>query len=161
MVGSVPRRVALLAAIAWAAGFALLSVAWAAGAGWGLGTIGGDVERLGRERDPGMVTLLWTTAALKFALAVPPLLLLRRPGHRWALRLTAAIAVLLVLYGAASLVQHALMLSGAIAVPDDLSDRELRWHIVLWDPVWLAGGAVFAVAGSATLRRRARRRAPA
>lgn len=155
------RRVALFGAIAWAVGFGALSLYWAIGGDWAAGTIGGEVERLGRERDPAFVALLWVTAALKLALAVPPLLLLRRPDHRGARRLTAAVAVLLVLYGTTSLVQHVLMLSGAVAAPDELSSDELRWHVALWDPVWIAGGVLFAVAGWLSLPRRGPSRAPA
>lgn len=147
------RQAALFAAIAWAAAFAALSLYWAIGGEWAVDTIGGAVERLGREHDAAFVALLWVTAAFKVALAIPPLVLLRRPHDRRARWLTAAIAVLLVLYGTASLLQHALMRSGAVAAPDELSDDELRWHLVLWDPVWIAGGVLFALAARATPRR--------
>ena len=38
------------------------------------------------------------------------------------------------------------MAIGAISTPDALGTHALRWHLALWDPVWLAGGLLFLFA---------------
>ena len=63
---------------------------------------------------------------------------------RWRLRAAAwAGGGLALLYGAASLVQHALMLTGVIAAPARLGRIAARWHLLLWDPWWILGGVLF------------------
>jgi hypothetical protein len=62
---------------------------------------------------------------------------------RWFLCAAAWGGGLALLYGAASLVQHALMLAGVIAVPAGLGRTAARWHLLLWDPWWILGGVLF------------------
>jgi len=50
------------------------------------------------------------------------------------------------IYGAASLVQHALMVIGATPTPLALGSEAARWHLVLWDPWWIIGGVLFVLA---------------
>ncbi len=52
----------------------------------------------------------------------------------------------LIVYGGASLVQHALMVTGAIDTSAALGEHAARWHLALWDPWWILGGALFWVA---------------
>jgi len=131
------------------AGFHPLSVYWAAGGTVGEGTIGTDIERLALAREPDFVMLLWVTAALKFLAVLLALTLIGRIFRRvprW-MRLTAGwvAAILLCGYGLANLVQHTLMWTGAVAVPDGLGSAALPWHLLLWDPVWIAGGILFTL----------------
>lgn len=51
-------------------GHALVSAYWAAGGNALLDTIGGDLERWGRERNAGLVAALWAVAGLKLVVAV-------------------------------------------------------------------------------------------
>jgi hypothetical protein len=52
------------AAFAWAAILALMSLYWAAGGQVGGNTIGVEIDRLGRERDPSLVAQLWAAFAV-------------------------------------------------------------------------------------------------
>jgi hypothetical protein len=54
--------------------------------------------------------------------------------------------ILLVLYGAVSFVNHALMVTGAIDAPESLGGSAARWHLIVWDPWWVLGGALFVLA---------------
>lgn len=135
------------AAAVWALAFTALSVYWAAGGTVGEGTIGTAVEGPAVAREPGFVLLLWITAVLKFLAVLLALTLIGRlfgRAPRW-MRLTAGwvAAVLLLGYGLANLVQHLLMWTGAVSVPDGLGSAALPWHLLLWDPIWIIGGALF------------------
>lgn len=150
-------RASARAAAAWAAGFGALSCAWGAGATVGAGTVGVELERLARERDPGMVATLWATGALKLAAAALVLALAHgwtRRGVGWrALRwAVGAAGAGMALYGLASGVQHALMAAGAIDTPAALGTAAVTWHLVLWDPLWLLGGVLFLLAALAADR---------
>jgi hypothetical protein len=139
------------AACLWALLFAALSFYWAAGGTAGGVTIGPSLERLGRTRDPEFVVILWATGALKVGVGALALALTQPWGRRfprWALLTAAwsAVAILALYEGAASLVQHALMVSGVIATPAGLGATAARWHLYLWDPWWLLGGVLILVA---------------
>lgn len=134
----------------WAMLFGLLSVYWAAGGRLGEGTIGAAVEGPALARDPAFVALLWVTAALKIAAGLLGFALTGRM-FRWAPRwmlLTAGwgAAALLALYGVANSIQHLLIAMGLIDMPAGLGWAALPWHLLLWDPVWLAGGLFFTLA---------------
>jgi hypothetical protein len=53
----------------------------------------------------------------------------------------------LLLYGAANAMQHALVVAGALEAPEAVGEYAVRWHLFLWDPVWIAGGVLFALTG--------------
>jgi len=135
----------------WAVAFAAPSFYWAAGGRVGAGTIGPAIESLALARDPAFVTLLWVTGVLKLLAAVLALMLVV-PGLRGPLppRLVGSAgwtaAVVLLGYGIANLVQHLLMWTGPIPVPAGLGTAALRWHLALWDPVWIIGGVLFTLA---------------
>ncbi|MDI6099267.1 DUF3995 domain-containing protein [Actinoplanes sp. NEAU-A12] len=135
------------AAAVWALAFTALSVYWACGGTVGEGTIGAAIEGSAVAREPDFVLLLWVTAVLKFMAVLLALTLIGRL-FRWVprwMRLTAGwvAAVLLLGYGLANLVQHLLMWTGAVAVPDGLGSAALPWHLLLWDPIWIVGGILF------------------
>lgn len=132
------------AAAAWAFLFAAVSFAWAAGVEAGVSTLGTELERQARERDPGFVAVVWLTGALKLAAGVLVLRLDRLP--RRLVTATHVGAWLLLLYELAELLQHTLMLTGAIATPDALGDAGVTGHVVLWDPFWILGAALFVLA---------------
>ena len=139
-----------LAAAAWAALFALASLYWALGGEAGGETLGVEIERMARERDPAFVAQLWAAFVLKALAAVLALALWRGRGGRPARVLAWVTGAGLTLYGALNLVQHALMATGAIATPDGLGEAAVPWHLALWDPVWLIGGVLFLLAARAS-----------
>jgi prepilin signal peptidase PulO-like enzyme (type II secretory pathway) len=145
-------------AAVWAFVFAAVSVYWAAGGTAGARTIGPAIARPVLAREPGWVALLWGTAGLKALLGLLALALARPWGRRLPRRLLlglawAAAAVMGLYEGAASLVQHALMVAGVVGTPEGLGTTAARWHLWLWDPVWLLGGALFALAARQAARR--------
>lgn len=141
---------AAYAAATWALIFAALSFYWAAGGTAGVQTLGPAIDRLGASRDPGFIALVWATGILKAIGGVVALALVQSWGKvmpRWLLLAAAwGGGVLALLYGAASLLQHALMVAGVIATPAGLGAAAARWHLLLWDPWWLLGGILFLVA---------------
>jgi len=141
-----------LAAAAWAALFALTSFAWAAGATTGLSTLGTEIERQAREADTAFVALVWVTGVLKLAAAAIALSLDRLP--RRVLTAIAVAAWVLLVYESAELIQHVLMLAGPVDTPEALGDAGVEGHVVLWDPFWILGAALFI--GAVRKSRRAR-----
>jgi hypothetical protein len=137
------------AAAAWAFLFAALSLYWAAGGTAAIETVGGEVERLGRERDPEFVATLWGLTALRVVAGVAALALVRPWGRRLPQRALVLLlgvgGALVALYETAELVQHLLMAAGVID-RDGLDDTALYGHLLLWDPWWIAGGCLFALA---------------
>jgi len=138
------------AACAWALAFGAVNFFWAAGSQLGAATLGVRLEQLGAAREPGFVALLWVTGALKVLSGLLALALVRPWGQalpRRALLVAIwSIGALITLYGSASLVQHVLMVSGAISTPAGLGSEALPWHLALWDPVWVVGGLLFLAA---------------
>lgn len=146
------------AACAWACAFAALSFYWASGGRFGVETNAPAITKPVLAGDPGWIALLWLTGVLKLIAALLALALVRPWGRalpRWLL-LTAgwgAFAIMALYEGAASLLQHALMVAGAIATPAGLGETSARWHLALWDPWWLLGGLLFGLATWAYQRR--------
>src|SRR5262245_61589865 len=62
-------------------------------------------------------------------------------------------SALFLVYGAANLVQDGLIVLGAIPVPVGLGAAAARWRLFLWDPWWLLGGVLFALAAWSYRRR--------
>jgi hypothetical protein len=127
-----------------------MSFYWAAGGTLGLDTLGEGMKSLALARDSETLAVTVGTGVLKLVAAALALALVARWGHviprRWLLAAYAA-GILLTLYGAASLVEHLLMLTGVRTVPDLLgSTRAVLWHIVLWDPFWALGGILYLLA---------------
>nr|QRG34985.1 DUF3995 domain-containing protein [Micromonospora sp.] len=133
----------------WSLLFAALSFYWAAGGLVGAGTIGPAVEGPALAREPVFVAVLWATAVLKLIAAALAFTLVRRLPRwapRWLLLLAGwGAATLLSLYGLANLAQHLLIVAGVVEVPAGLGRAALPWHLLLWDPIWLAGGLLFTL----------------
>lgn len=156
MTATCPNRVPRIrwpgyAASAWAFIFAAVSFYWALGGTVGLATLGTTLYALALARDPVAIAVGgWGAGAAKLLGGFLPLALLScrmLPRFRRALRVLAgAGGIGMALYGGASLVQHSLMLTGAIALPAGLGLFGARWHLILWDPWWLLGGLLFLMA---------------
>jgi hypothetical protein len=139
------------AAVVWSLVFAAVSFYWAAGGTAGAATIGPAIAEPVLRREPGWVALMWATGALKVAGALLAPALARRwggPLPRRLLRLAGwSAGIIMAGYeGAASLIQHGLMVSGVIDTPEGLGTAAARWHLLAWDPWWLLGGLLFIVA---------------
>lgn len=134
-------------AAVWCVLFALPSLYWGLGGEYGLNTIAADPEAvLGTLANPAFVLF---TGVLKLAGAVVALtyILYRLPVSR-RIRVGGgyALAAGLVAYGLLNMLDRLLMLTGVRETPEALGEAAVRWHLVLWDPVWLLGGVLFGLA---------------
>ncbi len=109
-------------------------------------TIAADVDELGLS-DPW---LLAGTGVGKVLGGVFALALVRSWGRAIPRRLLLgaawSAATLLIVYAVANFVDHGLMEAGVRHIPEALGSHAVRWHLLLWDPWWLLGGVLFAVA---------------
>jgi hypothetical protein len=141
---------AAYAAAAWALVFAAMSFFWALGGTLGLDTLGNEIEREARAREPDTIALVWVTGLLKVVGAVLALALVQPWGRRLPRRLLPvaawAVGLGLLVYALANFVQHGLMKAGAIDTPEALGSSAATWHLVFWDPFWLLGGVLFTTA---------------
>jgi hypothetical protein len=134
-------------------GHALVSAYWAAGGTGLLDTIGGDLERLARERDAGLSAAIWAVAALKLGVAVAAPVLAGVGAQRlpaWTRgpvprRLGWVAAAVLTLYGGVLTVAGLLIQAGVIDAAADADDRALAWHAYFWDPWFLLWGIAFGL----------------
>jgi hypothetical protein len=139
----------------WAFAFAATSFFWALGGRLGVETLGPGLVEL--AADPLFVAIgLWGAGVAK---AVGGLIALGLASPGGAGRLERPLRILAVtggalaaIYGSASLVQHVLMLAGAVRIPEALGRTAAAWHVVLWDPVWIVGGLLFVLAGRSVTR---------
>jgi hypothetical protein len=143
-----PRWPAYAVAV-WALAFALIGLYWVLGGEWLLETIGEAVTQPAQDGDPMLVAAVWASTLVKFAAVPAGLGLVQRWGQffpRWFLVGGGWLAaLLLLLYGGASLIQQVLMVFGAVEVSASF-EPVLYWHLFLWTPYWLAGGVLFALA---------------
>lgn len=137
--------------------YAAVSVYWGLGGTWLLGTVGGSLERAGREGGLGISLLLWSAATLKAIAAVLPLLAVnRRLVARWQRTVrplawvegTVLFAYGLVLTGVGLLIQLRVVHPTA-----DADHRALTWHAFLWDPWFLVWGLLVLAALRLSRRR--------
>jgi hypothetical protein len=146
------RRAAALAC-GLGLGHAAVSAYWALGGTALLDTIGGSLERWGRERKPGLVAALWLIVVVKVivALAAP---VLAGFGARWLPSWTRGrvprilgwiAATVLVLYGGLLTLAGLLAEAGVFELAPDTNKKALTWHAFLWDPWFLLWGAAFSV----------------
>jgi hypothetical protein len=143
------RATAVLAA-GLGLGSAAISAYWAAGGTGLLDSIGGEIERWGRQRSASVVLALWLIVVLKcgIALAAPVIVVRSRWLPPWtAGRIPRALswiaATVLAAYGAVLTVGGLLVQSGLIGASPDGDRRALAWHAYLWDPWFLAWGLAF------------------
>ncbi|MFC8191472.1 DUF3995 domain-containing protein [Cellulomonas sp. NPDC057328] len=140
-------------AVAVALAFAAVSLVWALGGTVGLDTLGGEIERLGRARDPALLAANAVALVLKVLGGVLALALVqpwgRRLPRRPLLTLGGAGAAVLVLYGALQVTSVALVAAGVVVPDEPVGDRVLAWRLLLWEPVFLVWGLLLA---GATLR---------
>lgn len=147
-------------AVIWAFLFAALSFYWALGGRAGAETLGTAFTDPTVVSDPGFVAFLWITAVLKALLGVLALAWVQPWGNRLPRHLVRfgvwSVGILLTLYGVALMLQHTLMVTGSSPIPQSIGSIEaVRWHLFLWDPVWLLGGLLFLTAAIATRRQAA------
>jgi len=146
-------RSAALAAAALAFASAAVSLYWTLGGTGLLDTVGGEIERLARERSAAAIAVVGATAVAKLLAGALALALLRS-DRRPLFRAAIGGGALLALYGGVLVVAGALVLAGAIDSSVPVDEYALRWHVFLWDMWFLVWGAALALAGRRLLPRR-------
>lgn len=154
--GRIDRRAAAAAIGAAVLGLvnAGVSAYWAAGGEALLDTIGGDIERWGREGGTTVVVALSFVAVLKtmVALAAP---ILAGVGGDWLPAWTRArvpralgwaAAATLTLYGGVLTIVGVLVQTGVADASTDADPTALAWHTYLWDPWFAVWGLAFLLA---------------
>lgn len=126
-----------------------MSFYWAAGGLVGLETLGDSIE--GLTRDGGWFTAaIWLTGAAKAAGGMLALALVRPWGARFPrgllLTATTSAGVLLTSYALLNLGARAIQAVGLIPTPDSMYSAAAWWHLLFWDPWFLAGGVLFLLA---------------
>lgn len=131
---------------------AVVTSYWAAGGRALLDTVGGSIERWGRERSAPVVFALVAVALLKLVVAGAALLATRAvnaptwTAGRVPRLLSWVAAVTLVFYGGI-LTGAGLLVQGGVADPGIYANRHaLGWHTWFWDPWFLLWGIAFVVA---------------
>jgi Protein of unknown function (DUF3995) len=118
-----------------------------------LDTIGGSLERWGREREPALIAALWLVVAVKVIAALTAPVLAGVGAERLPLwirgrapRLLGWIAaIILVLYGGVMTAVGLLVEAGVLDAAADADRRALAWHTFFWDPWFLLWGVAFSV----------------
>ncbi|MQA82663.1 MAG: DUF3995 domain-containing protein [Streptosporangiales bacterium] len=146
-----PRRRtwAAHAAALWAFAFATMSFYWAAGGTFGVNTLSNTIEGLAGQ-NAWFTAVVWVTGALKAAGGMLALALVRPWGERLPRRLlliaTAGAGGVMALYALANLGARAIQAIGLIPTPASMHTAAAWWHLLLWDPWFLAGGVLFLLA---------------
>ena len=149
---------AAVVAASIAAGLGTASAAvtayWALGGTALLDTVGGEIERWGRQRSAGVVITLWVIVVCKLIVAAAPLVFAgvgrtRLPAWtraRWLRKLGWATAVGLTAYGGLLTFVGLLVEAGVLDPAADADEHALAWHTYFWDPWFALWGLAFSVA---------------
>ena len=148
--GTAAERAAVVACLL-GLGHAAVSAYWALGGTALLDTIGGSIERWGRERKPALVAGLWLIVAVKVivGLAAPVLagvgarLLPSWTRGRVPRMLGWIAATVLILYGGLLTIAELLVETDVLQAAPDTDRTALAWHAFLWDPWFLLWGVAF------------------
>ena len=143
-------RAWLAAATALGGAHAAISLLWALGSTWLLDTVGGGLERLGRDGGWAVGLALLAVVALKLVAVALPWLAVTGAG-RVARGAAWATGGLLAAYGGAFTVAGVAIVLSGVETADPYA---VRWHAFFWDPWFL----VWGVCVLAALRHDRRRR---
>jgi len=128
-------------ACGWAFLFAALSFFWAAGGRTGLQPL----EQEATSSHPAWIAINLSAGVLKAITGLMALALVRSQGRSMYRRLLFATAWVLgvgmSLYGGLGLISDVLHVTGIISDPEN--GKWFFWYLVLWDPWWVLGGALY------------------
>lgn len=134
------------ATLAWGVLFGGLSLFWSAGGAFLADHL---AEAIQRDVEAGSTSLLVmnTIGGLgKIAVGVLALATVMRWGRAIPRRLHLALLYvgggLLLVYGGANWTQMLLVEIGVIDVPVSIGAAQVRWYLLLWEPIWIVGGAL-------------------
>lgn len=139
--------VARAAAVAIGAANAAVTGFWLVGGTALLSTVGGEIERWGRERGAGVLVVLAVVLLVKASVACLPIVLHRTRNHRrrrWGRTLAWVSAIFLAVYGGLLSVVGLLVQFDVLERSADADDVALAWHAFFWDPWFLIWGLALA-----------------
>jgi hypothetical protein len=123
-----------------------LSAYWAAGGTGLLDTVGGSIERWGREGGAEVTLALTAIVAIKLLAAWLPIRAVRAPYSPAVRRLAWLQAAILTIYGGV-VTGTGVSIQAGIVNPGRHADwKALDWHAYLWDPWFLIVGLLVLAA---------------
>lgn len=139
----------------WSILFMIVSIYWAFGGKLGLETLGESITTSASQ--PVFIWFVWLTAAMKLGAAIVAIALCYKWKHRQIRMISLMtgffVGTLCLLYGLANVVVRALMALDLISTPEAMYSSAAFWHLVLWNPWWIAGGVLFLAASVTAYRR--------
>ncbi|MFC5678152.1 DUF3995 domain-containing protein [Aeromicrobium endophyticum] len=145
-------RAWLVAATVLGGAHAATSLVWALGSTWLLDTVGGELERLGRDGGWTVSLALLSVVALKLVAVALPWFAAGDAAGRLTRAAAWAVGVVLVVYGGVLTIAG---LAVVLADVDTADPHAVRWHAFFWDPWFLAWGTCVLAAMRRDRRRRA------
>lgn len=142
--GAGALRLAAVAGLVHAA----FSAYWAAGGTWLVETVGAAADALRAYGAVTTVLVLAVIAVVKALAAVLPVLVHdgRLPRLRRPVRAASWVGgSVLLLYGGASTLVAALVVSGVVQPSGPVDDASMVGHLLLWDPLFAVWGASLLV----------------
>lgn len=144
-------------AFVWGVAFGALNLWWSLGGDVLLGHLGVRIQELVAAGDTTLLVVNTIGGLGKIALGLLALGTISRWGRRIPRRLSLVVlyagGVLLALYGGANWVQMLLVEAGVVDVPASVGAAQVRWYLLLWEPVWMVGGVLLVLTGEAYRRR--------
>jgi Protein of unknown function (DUF3995) len=127
-----------------------VSLYWTLGGTALLDALGGQFERLARDRSAAALALGILVILVKVAGGLLALALVRPWGARIGrgLLLPASVlgSLILVLYGGVEVLVGGLVLAKVIIPSGPVDEHALRWHVFVWDLWFLVWGAALGIA---------------
>ncbi len=124
---------------------AAVSAYWLVGGTALLDTVGGEIERWGRERGPLVVLALAVVVVIKTAVAIVPMANDTEVLGRWVRRLGWVAALVLVVYGGLLTTVGLLVQVGVIDAAAEADTKALAWHAFFWDPWFFMWGVALVL----------------
>ena len=131
---------------------AAISAYWAAGGTGLLDTVGGTIERWGREGGTGVRLAMIVVVTLKLLGAWLPVRAVHPDCSRTIRRLAWLEAAILIIYGGVLTATELAAQVGLIAPGPHPDWKALHWHTYLWDPWFLIVGLLTWAALRSTAR---------
>lgn len=153
-------RAGLVAAVL-AFASAAVTLFWLLGGTLGLSTVGGELERLARERSAPALALATGVVVAKLAVGALALALAdRRRPRRVIVPLGLVGGGVLALYGGVLVGVGGLVLTGIVDPAGPRDELALRWHVCFWDLWFLVWGVALLLAALGARHRRRDATAP-
>lgn len=144
-------------AFVWGVAFGALNLWWSLGGDVLLGHLGVRIQELVAAGDTTLLVVNTIGGLGKIALGLLALGTISRWGRRIPRRFSLVVlyagGVLLALYGGANWVRMLLVEAGVVDVPASVGAAQVRWYLLLWEPVWMVGGVLLVLTGEAYRRR--------